>query len=298
MLHLIERPGTHALVRVAPSTRAVVSWNAAAPSGRLALIAHRADGTVSNALPYVHWAPSMRRSLDGADAVTRIAIDIVRSDVPLTAIEIESSVALDAVAVTVPPAAGTRAPRVERVAPLEVPEASQYLAAFPRERGWCSAASLAMLMRAHGIDASVNDVADGVFDSSYRGHGNWAFNAAYAGAHGLRAVVAYLSGLDHVAAFLAAGLPVAISISWHGDQLPGAPLEHSDGHLLVVRGMGRAWVDVNDPAAPAIATRYPRAALDRVFREHGGVAYLVAPPARSAELAALANAGGSAAQRT
>jgi hypothetical protein len=241
VLRLIDRPGQHALLRVPPSTRAVVSWNTAAPSGGIALIAHRTDGTVSEPLLYARWSPDAR----------------------------------------VPARASADA--------LDVPKLSQYSPKFSDERGWCSAACLAMLLRYHGLDADVPAVARAVYDASYAGTGNWAFNAAHAGARGLRGVVAYLRGIDHVAAFVDAGLPVAISIAWNPGELPGAPLEQSDGHLLVVRGVEPAHVLVNDPAHPTIATRYPRTALDLIFREHGGVAYLVAPRARTAELVALAN---------
>jgi hypothetical protein len=95
--------------------------------------------------------------------------------------------------------------------------------------------------------------------------------------------------MDHVAAFLEAGLPLAITITWSAGQLPGAPLESSDGHLLVVRGMDASHVAVNDPAHPAVATRYSRAALDLAFRSAGGIAYLIAPRERTGELVALAN---------
>jgi hypothetical protein len=154
-----------------------------------------------------------------------------------------------------------------------------------------------MLLRYHGVDVDVATVARGVDDASYGGTGNWAFNVAYAGTRGLRAVVAYLRGLDHVAAFVEAGLPVAISIAWHGDELPGAPLPQSDGHLIVVRGFDPSAAIVNDPAHPALTTRYDRAALDRVFRAHGGVAYLVAPRERTADLLALANGAESPLRR-
>ena len=289
MLRLIDRPGQHALLRVPPSTRAVVSWNTAAASGGIALIAHRADGTVSEPLLYVRWSPEERRSLDGADAQTRIAVDIVHSDVALTALGVTSTAALDAVAVAVPPPPDARVAARDSTRSLDVPMLSQYVPALPDERGWCSAASLAMLLRYHGVDADVPVVARAVYDASYAGTGNWAFNAAYAGAHGLRGLVAYLRGIDHVAAFVDAGLPVAISITWNQGELPGAPLEHSDGHVLVVRGVEPSHVLVNDPAHPTIATRYPRTALDLIFREHGGIAYLVAPRERTAELVALAN---------
>jgi Peptidase_C39 like family len=289
MLRLIENPGQQALLRFPPASRAIVSWNTAAPSGGIALVAHRTDGSVSGPLLYARWSPSERRSLDGADEKTHIAVDLVRSDVPLSGIGIASTVELDAIAVSTPPPPQTRAPTRRRAATLDVPKLTQYPPTHLDERGWCSAASLAMLLRYQGIDVDVATVARGVFDASYDGTGNWAFNAAYAGALGVRAVAAYLRGIDHVGAFVASRFPVAISIAWETGQLPGAPLERSDGHLIVVRGLDTAHVLVNDPAHPAIATRYPRAALDAAFREHGGVAYLVAPRERTAALIALAN---------
>jgi hypothetical protein len=289
MLRLIERPGHHAEFRVPPSTRAVVSWNTGAVSGGIALIAHRADGSVSEPLLFARWSPGERRSLDGADGVSRIEVDVLRSDVPLQAVGVASTVELDAVAVTVPPPPDARAARHLRTQELDVPRISQYLPSHPNERGWCSAASLAMLLRFHGVEAEVLDVVSGVFDTAYGGTGNWAFSMAYAGARGLRGAVAYLRGIDHVAAFVDAGLPVAISIGWNHGELPGAPLEQSAGHLLVVRGVERSRVLVNDPAHPAVVAAYPRDALDLVFRNHGGVAYLVAPRERTADLVALAN---------
>jgi hypothetical protein len=292
MLTLIEHPGQHALLRFPPASRAIVSWNTAAPSGGIALIAHRTDGSVSEPLQYARWSPDGRRSLDGADAKTRITVDVVRCDVPLSGIGIASTVELDAIAVSTPPPAPSRDapyPIGGRAAALDVPKLTQYPPAHRDERGWCSAASLAMLLCYHGIDVDVPTVARGVFDGSYDGTGNWAFNAAYAGARGVRALAAYLRGIDHVAAFVASGFPVAISIAWETGQLPGAPLERSDGHLIVVRGLDTAHVLVNDPAQRGIATRYPRAALDAAFRGHGGVAYLVAPRERTAALVALAN---------
>lgn len=297
MLRLIERPGHHAVLRVPGATRAVVSWNADAPSGGLALVAHRTDGTISEPLLYVRWSLGERRSLDGSDAKTRIAVDVLRSDVPLSGIGIAATVELDAIAVSVPPPPDACAPSRAYTAQLDVPALSQYSPAHPDERGWCSAATLAMLLRFHGVDVDVPTTARDVFDASYGGTGNWAFNVAYAGMRGLRGSVAYLRGIDHVAAFVDAGLPVAISIGWNAGELPGAPLEASNGHLVIVRGVTPSHVLVNDPAHAAVATRYPRAALDLAFRMHGGVAYLVAPRERTDELVALANNAEVAASR-
>jgi hypothetical protein len=298
MLHLIERPDDHVLVRVAPARRAIVSWNSRSPAGALALTMYRTDGSISEPLPYVRWLPTARRSLDGADDRTRIAVDIVRSEVPLSGIGIATEGSLEAVAVATPPLHDDVAAYRYRVATLDVPTLPQAVTGVPHSGSrWCSPASLAMLLRYHGVDVNVRETAAGVTDERYGGTGNWAFNAAYAGRFGLRGVVAYLAGLDHAGAFLAAGLPVALSIAWNHGELVGAPLPTSDGHLIVLRGLEPGFAIVNDPAQPGVAVRYDRASLDRVFRAHGGVAYLVAPRARSGELVALANDIGRASAR-
>src|ERR1700681_2593980 len=136
MLRLIERPGQHALLRVPPSTRALVSWNTGASSGGIALIAHRVDGTVSEPLLYVRWSPEERRSLDGGDATTRIAVDVVHSDVALTAIGAAPSalgvrppVRRAAAAVAVPPPPDARTAPCESTRVLNVPKLSQHLPA-------------------------------------------------------------------------------------------------------------------------------------------------------------------------
>jgi hypothetical protein len=130
----------------------------------------------------------------------------------------------------------------------------------------------------HGIDVSVEDTARAVFDRAYNGTGNWSFNVAFSGNLGLRAAVVYLRNLDHAQRFIEAGIPLAISYSWSGDELPGAPLEHSDGHLVVLCGFtGNGDCAVNDPAAPNLRVVYPRAALERVWLRNNGVAYAIAP---------------------
>jgi hypothetical protein len=73
-------------------------------------------------------------------------------------------------------------------------------------------------------------------------------------------------------------LPLAISYSWSEGELPSAPLERSDGHLVVLCGFTRDGdCAVNDPAAPNVRVVYPRAAIERIWQRNEGVAYVVAP---------------------
>lgn len=283
-------PGaTSTIVRIAPANEAIVSWNTRASVGAIDLAVYRADGQVSTWLPYVEFARDGRRSHSGGDDVARITTDIVRSAVPMVAIEVRSSVMLDAIAVSTPvppPASDTTIDSRE----LEVPALSQYDAERPDERGWCSPSSLAMLLAFWGHARPLADVALAVYDEAYGGTGNWTFNTSFAGSLGLRAAVVHLAGLAHAATFVAAGIPLALSFAWGSDELPGAPLDHSSGHLAVLRGFTRhGHPRVNDPAQADLTTVYDRAALERVWRAHGGVAYAVVPPERSADLLRLAN---------
>jgi hypothetical protein len=290
MLTIVAPSQARTIVRVQRATSAVVSWNTRAERGRIDLTVYRADGQVSTWLPYVAFAPEGRRSFSGADDVARIATDIVQSAQPMVAIEVRSDVPLDAIAVSTPVHRCTSAPATVRTA-LDVPPLSQYVASHPEERGWCSPTSLAMLLAYWGKPHDIPEIVRAVYDERYGGTGNWAFNIAYASRFGLRAALTHLAGLDHAAGFIAAGIPLALSFSWGSGDLPNAPLDHSDGHLAVLRGFTRhGHPQLNDPAQPDVVTTYDRKALERVWQAHGGAAFIAVPVDRSAELVALANA--------
>jgi hypothetical protein len=291
MLTLVAPTADRTIVRLgAPATSAVVSWNTTAPRGDIQLAVYRADGALSRWLPYVEFSPAGRRSLCGHDDVARIAVDIVESPVPIVAIEVRSDVPLDTIAVSTPVHRRSSEPARTSATILDVPSLSQYLPDQPHERGWCSPASLAMLLAFWGRPHDVREIARAVYDDRYGGTGNWAFNMAYAGRTGLCAALTHVAGLDHAAAFIAAGIPLALSFSWTRGDLPGAPLDHSDGHLAVFRGFTRhGHPQLNDPAQSDVVTTYDRKALERVWQAHGGAAFVVVPPARRAEFVRLAN---------
>jgi len=293
MLNLVAAHGLVTDLRVLPARQAIVSWTTDALLDTLEVTVHTRDGRSSRPLPYVVFEEGRRSSLDAFDDVAAIETDVVRAPAGIVALEVRSRHPLAYVTASTPPADPPRAspPAAAAQRELNVPERSQYAGAFPAERGWCAPASVAMLLGTWGAMPTVPDAAAGMFDSAYNGTGNWAFAAAYAGTHGLVGAVAYLRDLATVEAFIAAGLPLALSIAWRAGSLPGAPLERSDGHILVVRGFdARGDVIVNDPAQPAVRHVYERAAFARSWLGHGGVGLLVAPPERLHDLLRCANA--------
>lgn len=155
---------------------------------------------------------------------------------------------------------------------------------------WCSPTSTAMILAywAHrlgraDLDQSVPTVAAATYDWTYQGTGNWPFNVAYATSFaGMDGYVARLPSLAAAERWIAAGVPLALSIAFTAGALLGAPLPASSGHLLVLRGFDHLGNPiVNDPAAPGDTTVrrvYPRAALERAWQGgSGGTVYIIYP---------------------
>jgi hypothetical protein len=285
------QPGDECLIATGPIREAIVSWNARELEGALELRVNARDGRTSAWLPYVAFDGERRASLDGGDTFVRLETDVLRSDVDLVAVGVRSRGPLDALFLSTPDYGASSSIVALPALELAVPPASQYHAARPSERNWCAPASLAMLLAYRGYPLDLPIVAREVFDARYGGTGNWAFNAAFAARLGFRAAALHLRDLAHAHAFLADDIPLALSISWQPGELAGAPLERSDGHVVVLRGIdenGDALV--NDPAHPIAAVVYPRGAFERAWLGHGGIAIAVAPAPLGDTLVRLANA--------
>lgn len=166
-------------------------------------------------------------------------------------------------------------------------------------RSWCSPTSMSMLLAFHGRLPSPDDyawvepgfpdrfvvqAARHVFDYAYKGAGNWAFNTAYAGRYGTESFVTRLRSLTEAEAFIAAGLPLAATVSFTEQSLTGAGYA-TDGHLLTIVGFtGTGDVICNDPASHSIASNdevrvvFDRRQFERVWLgASGGVVYVVHP---------------------
>jgi uncharacterized protein YvpB len=175
---------------------------------------------------------------------------------------------------------------MRRTTDLDVPQYSQYVlqGAYPAYGGggeaWCSPTSTEMVVEYFGrgpTDADVqalppDPVLDTVnpiygpygkvayaaihtYDEAYEGTGNWPFNTAYAAHYGLNSAVRVFSSLQDVEKEIRQGRPVVVSIKWDNtdanpaNDLPGAGIPKTDGHLMVVRGFeADGDVIANDPA--------------------------------------------------
>lgn len=266
-------------LRFGPTRRGVISWNTYAPQGRLRFRLHRAGSPASAWYDYADWHQTGRKSFSAASDREGISVDvdIVHAEQPFDGIELlADDVDFNLLAFAPPVRPAPSLPYAREALILDVPAYSQFV--VEGVRTWCSPTSLAMLNAYHGVGGNVEETARAVMDRAYNGTGNWSFNVAYSGALGLRAVVAYLANLDQAQRLIERNLPVVLSYSWRDGELPGAPLEHSEGHLVVLCGFTASGdCAVNDPAAPGVRVVYPRAAIESLWQRNDGVAYVMAP---------------------
>ncbi len=106
---------------------------------------------------------------------------------------------------------------------------------------WCSPTSVSMILehwsklRARPeMNLTVPEVAAAVHDPKWVGTGNWAFNAAFAGSFpGFRAYVTRFDDVRDLETWIAAGIPVALSVNYG---LLLGPGRKGGGHLVVCNG--------------------------------------------------------------
>ncbi|GAB3870990.1 C39 family peptidase [Terrabacter terrigena] len=245
------------------------------------------------------WVAAPGRGFDRWQLrLTALAGDSASGEVTL------SLVAGAAQRMAIAPDAPTSEPGVGRGHEVPVPRHSQrlHVDSFPDwDRGgqsWCSPTSTTMLLEHWGVAPSREEVSwvghdtdpevvhgvRRVYDRSYGGAGNWAFNAAYAGARGLRAYVTRLRDLTEAEAFVAAGVPLVVSVTFQEHELDGAGYD-TDGHLLTIVGFTPDGdVVSNDPNSGRIASNdevrrvYRRDQFERVWLgDNGGLTYVLHP---------------------
>jgi len=170
---------------------------------------------------------------------------------------------------------------------LAVPKCSQMVYPDGGEV-WCSPTSTSMVLAyldhyTGPCEPRVRAAVDGVYDWIYDGHGNWPFNTAYAATQGYEGYVARFTSLAKAEEYVAAGVPVIMSIAWGNGDLTGADINSTNGHLLVVVGFDAAGNPiVNDPASPSddrVQKTYLRSEFEPLWLQaSGGTVYLIYPP--------------------
>lgn len=131
----------------------------------------------------------------------------------------------------------------------EIEPISQMQQNHADSRRICSPTSLCMALNALGFSVTLNDLLCKVFDQTAAIYGNWTFNTAAAGALGAVSYVRRFSALEELKNFVTLQSLVVASIAYNEGALTGAPMSHTSGHLVVVRGWENGKILVADPAA-------------------------------------------------
>jgi len=163
---------------------------------------------------------------------------------------------------------------------LVVPPISQLYAPRMLRYRICSPTSVAMVLEYHGIRSSLADVVRDCLHAPSGLFGVWPLAVRTLADAGLIGAVECLTDLDSAAPILERCLPIVASIRFASGALPGAALDATDGHLVVVTGLDRDWVYINDPAAKdasAVPRQCPRAAFASAWLAERGAAYVVCP---------------------
>ncbi len=165
---------------------------------------------------------------------------------------------------------------------LSVPERSQMV--YTNGGVLCSPTAVSMIMgywsrqlKRPELDREVPYIVNAIYDAKWKGTGNWPFNTAYAGSYrGIRAYVGRMTDLAEVEDWIAAGVPVTLSVC--SDRLhrrgPGP-----NGHLIVCVGFTESGDPVvNDPGTSEDIRRvYPRKDLIYAWAYSRNAVYLIYP---------------------
>jgi hypothetical protein len=231
-------------------------------------------------------APTQRTKPESNNADPRATthIDYFHCRAPLPAASIEISVARDPIDYLL--TVSTRSFRVAAnpgnavTQRLVVPPISQLTAPTALRYRICSPTSIAMVLAYHGIDASLASIVREALHEPSGLFGVWPLAIRAATDAGLIGAVECFHDLDAAARALERGLPIVASIRFAAGMLPGAALDGTDGHLVVVTGMDEDWVYINDPAArdaSGVPRQCARDAFAAAWLTERGAAYILHP---------------------
>jgi hypothetical protein len=167
---------------------------------------------------------------------------------------------------------------------IDVPQRSQ-LDYQEGAKIWCSPTSTSMILDywSHKLNRPelsmpVPDVAKSVYDSFYKGTGNWPFNTAFAASFdGMRAYISRLTDISELEDWIEAGIPIATSVSYNRLKGKGAA---GSGHLIVCVGFtDNGDIVVNDPGTHLSNVRrtFSREIFREAWADSGNTVYIIYP---------------------
>jgi hypothetical protein len=179
-----------------------------------------------------------------------------------------------------PPAACEPTPGTLR---LEVPPRSQHEEGGAIGPRICSPTSVAMVLEYCGRQVNVEDLAASMFQPSVDLYGVWPAAIQAAARQGVAGYLLRFPDWDAATWCLRQSVPIIASVRYRADELTGAAVAETSGHLLVLTGWEGGTVLVNDPAASSAVGVPRRYALDeicRVWLGRTGVGYVLFEAAR------------------
>lgn len=136
------------------------------------------------------------------------------------------------------------------VNPLPVPQKSQMFTSEQMRQHICSPTSVSMVIDYYHKKSSIVDVSQLAYNKQHDMYGLWPASIWAASRYGLLGYIYKFSQWQEVAWLLTKKIPVIASIQYDEGELTGAPMSKTQGHLVVIKGIGKNYVVVNDPAAP------------------------------------------------
>ncbi len=164
---------------------------------------------------------------------------------------------------------------------VDVPQDISQMAAAQNIRARiCSPTALSMAMSTFTQNVDWPAAVEACYDPLTKAYGAWPLAIRHAASHGITAAVECFDDWSSPVKVLQAGYPLICSIRFGKDQLSGAPLPQSGGHLVVLYGLDHEHVLVKDPAAAEAAEvprRYLATQFSRAWLHRRGAAYILAP---------------------
>lgn len=281
--------------------RAYAMWFTWPDGGRMALASICSDASLAG-----RWPAATMDEVRTAAGALRGGLDCVECAASVSGLGLEIEV-VTAAADTPPHTPPHTPPDTLENAPQPPPDADLLIGIRPRRGSWhdagaiapelpvralsqrecsddiarhlCSPISVAMVLDRLGLAVDPEPFAR---TAEHPQHpmlfGMWPLNLARAYRAGAAGMVRIFTDASEAAALLRAGHALVASIRFEADELPGAPLARTGGHLVVLRGMGPEQVLVNDPAADTAAEaerHYDRAAFLAAWLGDRGVGYVL-----------------------